>query len=221
MAVFAQQVWEEADPHSSPRPGWYAAIRPHTPDHPPEGLTTVVSAPRPGSSVLSDTLRPTRIHPLHGPGASLWALHIGVHNTSNPTSSKYDLSSLPPTRPLARQPAARHLSWSPGPASQSYSQSLPQVPPPTPPPSLTPAPPAQASAPRRGGDASLPPGPPHPIRPLQRALGVLKTLRGQRFSLTISSIKEISEKCKTTPLCPLHSFILKKIQLYFIRRYLF
>lgn len=66
---------------------------------------------------------------------------------------------FPWTRPLA-------LSWSPGPASQSYSQSLPQAPPPTPPTSLTPAPPVQAlahphptaaSAPRRGGAATLPP----------------------------------------------------------------
>ena len=61
-SVLAQQVWEGTDPQVLPLPGRHAASRLHTPYHPLDGLTAVVSEPHPGSSVLRDTPCPAPIY---------------------------------------------------------------------------------------------------------------------------------------------------------------
>lgn len=147
---------------------------------------------------------------------------MGVHNPLNPTSSKHDLSSLPLDQTLGSAASSPASKPSPGPASQSYRQSLRQVPPPTPPTSLTPTPPVQAlthptaSAPRRGGDATLPPPGLSASRiPSSNPPSSESSRRPQDPSRTTffhdntPGIKEISKKCKTIPLCPLNTFILK------------
>lgn len=172
---------------TSPSPCW---------SHNSGGCTPAWDLP-PGasSSVLGGTLPLS----LHGPGASLWALPMGVHRHFKP----------------ALQP--EHLSWSPGPASPSHSH--PHALRLTPQhhstlsllsrPSLTPLPqlPGGRDAKATSSLASLPPRSPHPLHPPQSVLwgppDPSGSLSGHRFFMLIQKpdTKKVSKnvkQCHTT-----------------------